>query len=77
MQVLLSMTMTPAEPIIRVEGLTAGYGDFILLENVTFAPAMNQVPTVGDEGANTSARENLSAFVNGPVGKNNPKRRGD
>src|SRR5256886_1452671 len=27
---------TPAEPIIHVEGLTAGYGDFILLENVTF-----------------------------------------
>ena len=25
-----------AEPIIRVEGLTAGYGDFILLENVSF-----------------------------------------
>ncbi|TMH63640.1 MAG: ATP-binding cassette domain-containing protein, partial [Betaproteobacteria bacterium] len=23
-------------PIIRVEGLTAGYGDFILLENVSF-----------------------------------------
>jgi phospholipid/cholesterol/gamma-HCH transport system ATP-binding protein len=27
---------TPAESIIRVEGLTAGYGDFILLDNVSF-----------------------------------------
>ena len=27
---------TPAEPIIRVEGLTAGYGDFILLNDVSF-----------------------------------------
>src|SRR5437773_8626227 len=27
---------TLAEPIIRVEGLTAGYGDFILLDNVSF-----------------------------------------
>src|SRR5213595_3624221 len=27
---------TSAEPIIRVEGLTAGYGDFILLQNVSF-----------------------------------------
>src|SRR5947208_9641019 len=26
----------PADTISRVEGLTAGYGDFILLENVTF-----------------------------------------
>jgi phospholipid/cholesterol/gamma-HCH transport system ATP-binding protein len=27
---------TPAEPIISVEGLTAGYGDFILLNDVSF-----------------------------------------
>src|SRR5437773_608228 len=34
---LLSRPLSsPAEPIITVEGLTAGYGDFILLENVTF-----------------------------------------
>src|SRR6201987_4358917 len=27
---------TPADTIIRVEGLTAGYGDFVLLDNVSF-----------------------------------------
>jgi len=34
---LLSRPLSsPAEPIIRVEGLTAGYGDFILLDKVSF-----------------------------------------
>ena len=32
-----------AEPIIRVEGLTAGYGDFILLENVSFEVRRGEV----------------------------------
>ena len=31
-----SETSAPAPPIIRVEGLTAGYDDFVLLENVSF-----------------------------------------
>ena len=33
----------PADTIIRVEGLTAGYGDFILLENVSFEVRRGEV----------------------------------
>src|SRR3954447_10483037 len=34
---------TPADPIIHVEGLTAGYGDFILLDNVSFEVRRGEV----------------------------------
>jgi phospholipid/cholesterol/gamma-HCH transport system ATP-binding protein len=36
-------SMTAAESIIRVDGLTAGYGDFILLENVSFEVRRGEV----------------------------------
>ena len=45
------------------------------LENVTFAPAMNAAPTVGQDGTN-QARASLAAFVNGQTGANNPNRQG-
>jgi hypothetical protein len=45
------------------------------LENVTFAPALDQAPTVGDDGTDSS-RASLAAFVNGQTGAQNPQRRG-
>ena len=45
------------------------------LENVTFAPALNNAPTVGQDGTN-QARASLAAFVNGQTGANNPNRQG-
>lgn len=38
------------------------------IEDVTFAPNMNTLPTANDEDQKTSAREQLIAFVNGPAG---------
>jgi hypothetical protein len=46
------------------------------LEDVTLAPNLNFVPSPGDEGMTTSAREELIAFTNGPVGVNNPQAQG-
>ena len=46
------------------------------LEDVTYAPNMNYVPSPGDEGMTTSAREELIAFTNGPTGDNNPMAQG-
>ena len=46
------------------------------LEDVTYAPNMNAVPSPGDEGMTTSAREELIAFTNGPTGDNNPMAQG-
>lgn len=46
------------------------------LEDVTYAPNMNAVPSPGDEGMNTSAREELIAFTNGPTGDDNPMAQG-
>ena len=45
------------------------------LENVTYAPALNNVPTVGEDGTDQS-RATLVAFVNGQTGANNPNRQG-
>jgi len=45
------------------------------LENVTFAPALNAAPTVGDDSGN-SARASLAAFTNGQTGAANPQRQG-
>lgn len=45
------------------------------LENVTYAPALNGAPTVGQDGTD-QARTGLIAFVNGQLGANNPNRQG-
>ncbi|HYV67133.1 MAG TPA: hypothetical protein VE964_12885 [Myxococcales bacterium] len=45
------------------------------LENVTFAPALDQAPTLGNDGTDSS-RASLAAFVNGQTGASNPQRQG-
>jgi hypothetical protein len=45
------------------------------LENVTFAPALNLAPTLGNDGTDSS-RASLAAFVNGQTGAANPQRQG-
>jgi hypothetical protein len=45
------------------------------LENVTWAPAMDAAPTVGEDGTD-QARTSLAAFVNGQTGAANPQRQG-
>ena len=45
------------------------------LEDVTFAPLLNQAPFAGVDGTN-SARAFLVAFVNGQTGASNPQRQG-
>lgn len=45
------------------------------LENVTFAPALDAAPTLGDDGTDSS-RTSLAAFVNGQTGAQNPERQG-
>jgi hypothetical protein len=45
------------------------------LESVTYAPALNAVPTLNDDGTD-SARATLIAFTNGQTGVNNPQRQG-
>jgi len=45
------------------------------LENVTFAPQLDFLPSVGNDGTD-SARASLAAFVNGQTGANNPQRQG-
>jgi hypothetical protein len=45
------------------------------LEDVTFAPLLNQAPFAGGDGTN-SARAFLVAFVNGQTGAANPQRQG-
>ena len=44
-------------------------------ENVTFAPALSDAPTVGQDGTD-QARTGLIAFVNGQLGAGNPDRQG-
>jgi hypothetical protein len=46
------------------------------IEDVTYAPALGNAPTQGDEGLTSSARERLDAFTNGPIGEANPQRQG-
>ncbi len=45
------------------------------LENVTLAPALNDIATLGQDGGD-QARTSLAAFVNGQTGANNPNRQG-
>lgn len=45
------------------------------LEDVTFAPALNEAPFAGGDGTNSS-RASLAAFVNGQTGAGNPERQG-
>ena len=45
------------------------------LENVTFAPQLDFLPFVDNDGTD-SARASLAAFVNGQTGANNPQRQG-
>ena len=45
------------------------------LENVTFAPALDALPTLNDDSTESS-RATLIAFVNGQTGANNPQRQG-
>src|SRR3954451_9683170 len=46
---------TPADPIIHVEGLTAGYGDFILLDNVSFEVRRGEIFVIlGGSGSGKS-----------------------
>jgi hypothetical protein len=45
------------------------------LENVTFAPALNSLPTVNDDST-ASSRATLIAFTNGQTGAANPQRQG-
>ena len=45
------------------------------LENVTFTPALNFLPTLNDDST-ASSRATLVAFVNGQTGANNPQRQG-
>lgn len=45
------------------------------LEDVTYAPALNEANTLDDDST-ASARASLAAFVNGQTGVNNPQRQG-
>jgi hypothetical protein len=45
------------------------------LENSTYAPALNNAPTVNDDST-ASARASLAAFTNGQTGVGNPNRQG-
>jgi len=45
------------------------------LENVTYAPALNAAPMLGQDGTD-QARTSLAAFVNGQTGAGNPDRQG-
>jgi hypothetical protein len=45
------------------------------LENVTYAPRLNQAPKIGDDST-ASSRASLAAFTNGQTGANNRQRQG-
>jgi len=67
----------------RYEGKHVHYASFdsssmvaAAIEDMTFAPALSALPSLGDEDEKTSAREGLIAFVNGPTGLSNPNRQG-
>src|SRR5262249_48076921 len=45
------------------------------IEDVTYAPALDQAPTLGDDST-ASSRASLAAFVNGQTGATNPQRQG-
>ena len=45
------------------------------IEDVTYAPALNNAPTLNDDST-ASSRASLAAFTNGQTGANNPQRQG-
>lgn len=45
------------------------------IEDVTYAPALNALPTLNDDST-ASSRATLIAFINGQTGANNPQRQG-
>jgi hypothetical protein len=45
------------------------------IEDVTYAPALNNAPTLNDDST-ASSRASLAAFTNGQTGVNNPQRQG-
>lgn len=53
----------------------ASQPDIAALEAVTYAPALNAAPGLGDN-SNKSARSGIAPFVNGQTGADNPQRQG-
>jgi hypothetical protein len=60
---------------VKYVSTDASAPDVAALEGVTFAPALNAAPRVGDDSSNSS-RAGLVAFVNGQTGAANPQRQG-
>jgi hypothetical protein len=60
---------------VRYISTDASLPDVAALENVTFAPALANVPRLGDDSTD-SARASLAAFVNGQTGAGNRQRQG-
>ncbi len=50
--------------------------DLAALESGTFAPNMNAAPFPGDDKPFRSAREAIIPVINGPMGRDNPRRQG-
>jgi hypothetical protein len=78
-----NMTVQYVETEGRYEGKHVHYASFdstsplaASIENMTYAPGLAGVPKQGHEGTNDSARETLSAFVNGATGADQPLRQG-
>ena len=61
----------------EVRYLSTDASDFAAaaLEDVTFAPQLNNAPNLGDDSTK-SARASLAAFTNGQTGVDNPERQG-
>lgn len=60
---------------VKYVSTDASVGLAAALENVTLAPALNDIPTLGEDGTD-QARTSLAAFVNGQTGAGNPNRQG-
>ena len=82
------MTVSYKETEGRYEGKHVHYASFdsgmpvpATIEDVTYTPDLNLVPKEGDEELNSSARERLIAFINGPTDTaafpENPERQGE
>jgi hypothetical protein len=79
---IVKMTVTYRETNGFQGGKAVKYASFdasdplaAALEDVTYAPALNAAPTVGDDST-ASSRASLAAFVNGQTGVANPQRQG-
>ncbi len=79
---LSSMTVTYRETHGFQGGHAVHYASFdssdmtaAALENVTYAPALGQAPSAGDDST-ASSRATLVGFTNGQTGANNPQRQG-